>query len=687
MYYAATRGGASSVPFTALIYSVDSTGWQADMVTPSDLAFSSVSLTRQGFDNTGTATTYDETVTTTKRVRQAYPDQASLTTSTVALSDYIYSTDTIGGGAANSSAETSPKPVAQWAMYDRTIVGNSLTLQIVAFHRNGRAGLPVACVEFTATDGTNTVTSKVTAPTVLGGPGDQYPVVGYSSTLDITSLSAGTITANCKVYPWIGSTASGSVQDSSANTDLWDFSPRTFKKDTTLAATPYIVYVATGGNDTTGAVSQSDATAAASPCLTLAGAINRAATVLGTGAGALDGLRVRLTAGAWSFASSPTARTTNTEIVIEPATGQTKATVTVNFGAGAFHANTTYVRYRDVALVRGGVNPLHNKGSGGYVVDDCTLDNAGNSAALGAGAGGCLASFVNTVMTNMVGTTNPSATHIVRMMRGCQFTANGTLTNVIVEQRSILGCKFKGVINGNAVGRAINNVVVAYNYFQGGNSGAGMTDFSTPATTANVAIVQNIFEYTSSASAISVGLSADGKDANTSHYIYWHNTNAGFDVYGRNNNFYNETVGTARTHKLGSMIGNIYVQLNTKHDVFAGANLGLADASTRVGGWSFLYGVGHRGEFMRYQDAATGTWSREYPGPNAVVGTTNTGAGNDPLFTTPQHTTAGPVAGAGNGTYTIGALSPAKSLVTNSPIPFDLAGSARSGTVAAGAYI
>lgn len=81
------------------------------------------------------------------------------------------------------------------------------------------------------------------------------------------------------------------------------------------------------------------------------------------------------------------------------------------------------------------------------------------------------------------------------------------------------------------------------------------------------------------------------------------------------------------------------------------------------------------------------SFAQEYPGPNYSYGTTNSGAGNDPLFTSYQAVTAGPVAGAGNGTYTIGTSSPAKNLVTNSPLPFDLAGNARSGTVAAGAYV
>lgn len=152
----ASRGGeaAAVVPISA----VTADGWQAAMISPADLALSPVMVSRQGFDATGAATTHSETLYTTKRVRQAYPNQAVLTTDTVALGDYVYSTDTIAG-VTNSSSETSPKPIANWTMADRKVVGNSLTLSLVAFHRNARAGKPVAAVVFRATDGTATVTA------------------------------------------------------------------------------------------------------------------------------------------------------------------------------------------------------------------------------------------------------------------------------------------------------------------------------------------------------------------------------------------------------------------------------------------------------------------------------------------------------------------------------------------------
>ena len=241
------RSGAAPPPVP--ISTVAADGWQATMIAPADLALSPVSVSRQGYDASGAATTHSETLYTTKRVRQAYPNQAALTVDTVALSDYVYSTDTIAG-VTNNSTEASPKPVANWSMADRKVVGNSLTLSLVAFHRNGRAGRPVAAVAFRATDGTTTVTATASALTATVDPLTGNVIQEYVATLDITSLTDNAnVTANAKVYPWIG--GAGSVRDSADLSSQWQFSPRTFRKDTARAANPPLVYVASGGNDST----------------------------------------------------------------------------------------------------------------------------------------------------------------------------------------------------------------------------------------------------------------------------------------------------------------------------------------------------------------------------------------------------------------------------------------------------
>ncbi|WP_377846980.1 hypothetical protein [Bosea sp. UC22_33] len=77
---------------------------------------------------------------------------------------------------------------------------------------------------------------------------------------------------------------------------------------------------------------------------------------------------------------------------------------------------------------------------------------------------------------------------------------------------------------------------------------------------------------------------------------------------------------------------------------------------------------------------------QEYAGLKSNIGTSTT-VRNDPLFVDPKAVTAGPVAGAGGGDYRLQAGSPCIGMVVSSPLPFDLAGNARSATAsAAGAY-
>lgn len=661
------------------ISAVDATGWQTTMPTPVDLAFTPITGSRQGYNSSGNAVSVSGTWYTTKRVRQPYPSQASLTTNTVALDDYVYSTDTLPG-VTNSSAETSPQPVANWAMVDRRVVGNSLPLEVIAFHRNG-----IACVQFSATDGTNTVTSTVSSVTTSGQAGDQFPVLVYAANLDISTLTDNSnITVNAKVYPKIG--AAASVNDSANGSAGRSFSPRVFRKNTSRAAAPFLVYVSSTGNDTTGAVDQNAATASASPCLTLNGAWARARAVLGTTAGSLDGLEIRLTDGTWTLSANPTANTVNAAVTITLAPGASKATTIYSTGGGNFHNACNYIRWKGITFLRANAFSIFSTAGGHFTVEDCNFDNNAQTSAVGSTAN-TAAYWVNVTVTNYSGNTSTFAASTIenRMMRG---VVAGTAGNSSAfEPYLVIGCHLTGVRAGWGT-RGSSGFIVAFNRFSSMGSTAGPTIDTNQANdnTVGGAIVQNIFEYTSATSNTMISFSADSGAADVTHGIMWHNTFAGFFTYGRCNNLYNETSGDARTHKLCSFVGNIHVQINTKHDVFAGANLSLPDASTRIGGWSYLYGVGCRAEFSRYQDAASGTFSQEYPGIGSSLGTASSGAGNDPLFTTYAGTTQAAAAGAGGGVYTLQSGSPCKNFVTNSPVPFNASGAARSATCDAGAY-
>lgn len=675
------RSRGRPAPAAPPIHAVAADGWRAAMAEPADLAFAPVSLSRQGFDPAGPATTHAETLHTTKRVRLSYPNQATLTADQVALSDYVYSTDTIPG-VTNSSVEASPKPVANWSMPDRRVVGDSVTVSLVAFHRNGRAGKPVACVEFRATDGTKAIAPVVVSSlTATADPLTGNTILEYVATLDISALADNAdIAINAKVYPWIG--GAGSVLDSADLASQWQFSPRIFRKNTSRAAAPPLVYVASGGNDTTGYVGTNAASAAASPCATLTGAINRARAVLGTSTGALDGLRMRLAAGSWTRAATPTGNTVNAAIVIEPAPGVAKGDAVFQFGAASNTFGLDHVIHSGLTISRQGANGIHNRAGGTCVIENCDFDFNGSTGAIG-GSAGTLFHFINTTFTGQAnGAALGASTNQVFWLRGCILgSANSTAS---LEMRNLLGCT---VLGNRATNKAdISGSIVAFNRFLSGGSASGFAAFDPTSNIDGLAFVQNLVEWTSTSPQPALRIASDNGMANAAHVIVWHNTFAGFNDLGRGNILYDESSGTTRrAHRLQSLVGNIHVQINTKSDIWAGAQ-GLADAPNRTGNWAYMHGVGCRGEFSIYRDAGSGLFAQEYSGMGARIGTVNTGAGQNPLYTDNKATTSGPTAGAGGGTYTLEDGSPADDLVLDSPLGADLAGAARTRPAAAGAY-
>jgi hypothetical protein len=646
-----------------------------------------LALSRAGYSAAGIATSHIETLVLTKRVRQPYPAQASLDASRVALSDYVYATDTILGGASNASVELSPKPVANWALPDHRVVGNSLRLELVAAHRNARSRSQVACIEFRATDGVATVTQIVSAPTILGPAGDLNAVVGYACDLNITSLSAGPITANARVFPWIGGAAS--VLDSADQSAVREFRPQVFLKNVTLAANPVYVYVdATTGNDTSGAVSATAATAEAAPCISVAGAVNRAVAVNGS----LDGVEIRLMAGTHVLTTSAIIATrpqTTGECVVTRDPNATKAGAILQFGTTAarlrFGASGGWLRIKGVTLDRTGALAFTGEASSRLrvIIEDFVFANNSQNATIFSNSdGGWLGGSFTGLTGNSILGPVAAGDHI--LMRG----VSGDLNGGALQLWNILGCNLDRPVTITSGTKSASGAILAFNKIRSPTS-TGCIGLAQTSDVAGCAILQNVLEWTSTQTGHFLGISNDSQVGNSTHLVMHHNTIAGFWNSGRCNLVYDEGP-TARTNRLHSMVGNIHVSINTKGDVFRGANEAGADASSRTGNWAYLYGVGCRGEVSQYIDANSGglgtSFAQDYPGLDAGIGTSAT-IRNDPLFTDYKATTNGPTAGAGGGNYSLQAGSPAIGRVRAPVLAFDLAGAARSATAsAAGAY-
>lgn len=671
-------GGGGGPVTDAIVTAINAEGWSVTATSPPTMEPATaprfVSLSRQGFDASGAPATYPETLIMTQRVRQAFPNQASLDASRVALSDYVYSTDTVLGGQTNSSTETSPKPIARWALPDRATVGDSLRLEIVAAHRNGRNREMIAAVRFTATDGTNTVSATVAQSSILAHPGDRNPVVGYAATLDITSLTDGQITANAEVFPWIGGAASVlRSSDSTAGTRA--FCPQIYRKG--ASRTVLYAYVDDATGTTTPAsitVSSDPAVAAAgTPAKTLGLAIDRLRAL--DGGSITDGHVVRIKAGTQPAAifAWPTA-TTHTgisELIVEgdpdAATGSVIATLNA-----AFNARHTAIRFRNLTINR---TATTGQIGGGNQTDNFTLENVlwqNNSHNITVAQNN--RSTLRWLGCRFTGLGNaplaPGALVEHRLFRGC-----ATDTTANLDPNAVLGCALTNATCNPAVS-GYETPFVAFNRFLLQANGA-----VTFSTANGAAVIQNLVEFTSiSTTAPAFRFSADGETGNITHLVCAYNSLTGFGIAGRGNILYADTPATNRTHKLCAFVGNIHASINVKTDIFA------SDGAL-VNAWAYMYGVGCRGEVAQFKDAGPapaggashGSFQQAYPGLNASIGTSAT-VRNDPLFADYEGTVSASVAGSGGGAYTLQAGSLALGRVLNPVLRFDLYGGERPAT-------
>jgi len=666
------RATVTSIP--ANFQSVNANGWSVTYASPPTFNPSGspewFTVSRQGYNSSAQAVIVSEDLLCTQRIRQAYPNHASLTTDQVAISEYIYSTDSIVGGATNNSTETSPKPICNWALPDREIVGDTLTAEVVAFHKDARNGEQVAAVEFSVTDGTTTVTQIVSSSVVSGRAGDKGAVIVYRASIDIsTLLNPSTLTLNAKVYPHIGGAAS--VADSSLNSGTRGFIPRTYRRSTSLAASPYYVYVnASTGNNTTGAVSTNAATAEAAPCLTIAGAILRAVAVAGDTAGVI----IRCMAGSHALANTGitvTQAQTGGELIVTRDPNAARSAVTVTLPLISWRprlgASGGQIRFKDISFTRSAAGDFTGEAASylKVVVENVAFNNGSFSAAIyGTNAGGV---WLDTTITNGASSFWAAGLRDHISWRGCDAAVLGP------EGFLVLGCNFTGLTGFSYGTKDPSGSIIAFNKLQGvmlySMSGSGRSQ---------IAVVQNVIEVISTSAVQLIQFVGTGT---LKHVLLLHNTCTGFYTVARNNLFYDEAA-TPCTTSLVSCRGNIHNQINTKGDRFD-LNGAL------IGNWAYLYGVGCQGEFSMFIDAQQGgiggTFAQAYPGRNASIGTSST-VRNDPLFVSYQAVTSGPTAGAGGGNYALQGGSPCKARVI--PVmKWDILGVLRSTTLAsAGAH-
>jgi len=711
-------GGPAPVP---LIASVNAEGWSAEYAVPGDLpAFvttlpsemgpdggspKTVSVMRAGYDATGATAAYAESRIITKRKRQVYPNYTLATTATVALDDYVYSTDVIAG-VTNNSTETSPKPIAAWVMPSRQLVGNSVHWELIAFHRDFRSNRQVACVRVRANDGTTQTAWQTVAATVISTLcEDANPVEVYAGDLDVSALATGAFWLEAEVYPWIGGAASVLKSE-----DLWaasasprEFTRRYFHRDTALAAAPPLAYVKNGGSDSTGVWSTNAATALATPFATVAGATSAITNATrGTASKTGTGARIRLVDNTAS--NSGTNGTSFPQggagIVIERAPGTARADAVMNF-AGSLRLGLTcsvaglepHMTFYDVSLGRS-VNTQKFYGESGTPIglqfwNARITDTAGGQYQQNGNG-----YFFGVVFTNTIHWLGAGTGTQIRITRGVTADLNTTQ----IEPWIVIGSTLSRISAASATDPT-KGVIYYANRFLLMNAYGPALAISAGAigdVMTGIVFVQNLAEIIGGHANGAPGLriSSDNQFGDTVHTIVAHNTITGCSGTGRSNLFYDEgaTTNNRRKHRLMRVVGNIHAQLNTKGDIFVGASLGMTtEAPNRTGQLAYSHGVGSEGEFSISCSADSsstgGSFSPLYPGRRASLGT-SLSVNNDPLFVDNKSMTSATDYGTGGGDYHLQGGSPARNRVLARGLAFDLGGAARptSGLDASGAY-
>jgi hypothetical protein len=675
---AAVFGGAAPPPFTAIA----ADGW-----TLTGTGTGSATVSRAGYDGTATAVTISDTVHSAVEKRQVYPNQLLADAGKYAASDYLYAADTVAG-ATNNSTLVSPKPIATWGMHDRVLVDGSIAWEVIPFHRNARGGTQVACVRVRATDGTNTTAWQYATTTAISASCETpfQPEV-YSGSLSLTGLNDDSlITLQGEVYPHFG--VSASVLASNTETEF-RFTNRYYYRNAARYAAPNIICVRSTGNDATGVVSTTEATALATPCLTVGGAFVRAQALLGTAnKNILSGLEIRVhdgvSLGSVGFvyvcqdaAAIKITRTTTS--ANRAAANITMSALFRPFSAGNPNSPTlteSAILFEDVTITRSADVDMAGEAARKMHIQMRNVDvNFGSVACSNGLKSSAHLSVFGMTVTNFVGGFAQTSAGDNRMFRGL----TGSFNNTAIDGYCIIGCSLAAAqIRTDTAQRG----ALIYNNFlpspPGGGNAAIRVDTAVAGQNLYAAVVQNLAPTLTTGSDPAIMISGDSFKGNCAHVVHHHNSYPGDGGYGRANNFYDETAGTARSHTLISDKANLLPQMNSKpRDTYL-------SLSVTPGNFAHHHGVGCDANFTEDLDSGGGSlsFSQLYPGLRSVI------AGGDPLYTDDRATVAvGPTAGTVGGTYTTQSGSPARDILPAPLLGFDRVGNARgSGTQDAGAY-
>lgn len=487
------------------------------------------------------------------------------------------------GSVTNNSTREYPLPRVQWDMMPWDRVTGDFRVAVLAGHKFG-----IRAVRLTATGAVSAHSQSVivTSQTIRQFSLTEKYLSAWAATIPIAGFTQGEkINLKAEPYSIVGGTTMD-TDDNSAHYVVAGDGPIYVVCDKTGALRQYAVVNAGTGDDGTGVVSGTLATAEASPYATIKGAIDDDATC------------VYLQGSPHSFADRSTVKTTDQWIEVRPHPSEASEVV-VSVPSSFPNPACVRIKFFDVRITPAGpFGFFYAPGRPGhYIAAERCVGSSGTTLAE------CWVDF-DGVFFKDCEFEDGTAWKLTSMGTDrFRFWHDGNLvtnTGPLKAWWRLAGCEIEDgtLIEDNAAeGDEPYNSIIASTSFT--KQRGTITLFSQSASAkpwmVNV-LIEGVTADVSPGQLLSI---AEDSAFDIDHPIISHVTVVG----QRSNLFYNSSGSTAYYSRDILFTGGIFTELDTKHDDF-----GTPDAN-RIGRWEFNYGCGLRGN-MSIQD----NFDPEYPG-------------------------------------------------------------------------
>lgn len=636
---------------------VGANGWRMtfrDSISPE--LTTTISVNRKGFNEQAQSVNVSDTVNVMARIRKPYPEESTLEDLTFYFDEHIYAKDKTTTVFNRSTLEY-PAPLCMWVNHDLDIANSSTyTAKLAVAHKFGRNGKPVAAVKFIATDETgNTAETLVSTMSAESFPVSGLSAPVFSGDMDFSGLVQGEmVTIDVVVYPWIGEKFQASINGESYPTNNFSVFKVLNDKEGTYG-TAY-AYVSNTGDDGTAVVSESTATAQASPFATVSAAAQAIKTFNNSNYGRnnASGGVIRLEPGTHVHGNYSSVEGGPVPLIIESVSGSYSDTFYTDAGSSTNGGTPEFLKLSNLTIRQTANNIIMLDSGAGtnqdgvLVLSACDLDRNGN-AVYGA-------FFYKVGRLYLVGVSGDNlgqSTSFGSVKK--QVNAIGCSVDKCLDTSTYhaIGCK---ALDGRFLGieeageRADDKgKFIGWCHVGNGVNSSKCLAISSENEGSGVAAVGSVFEQYGGTTGAAFWIGADGNLSQFKNVVVAHSTIVG----SRTNFLYNDS-GDIAVEKFGQMHATVHDEYNTKSDVFSPTE---GQSGQRVGNWSVIHKVGFQcNSYLRgasNTDAAgVGSWLGEI-----LSVTENTGTDATPLNADWQDDQSFTVGGGGNGTYIPGAAS------------------------------